>query len=146
MKTPLDGAVRLTQRELDDAQRALGAERARLNDIDRQLASQRERDLREAAIASSDWTLPSHRFRQLARAQAAQLIADRSESERQVERLRDAACATFAELQAIETAVERHREEARVGEQRASQNAADEFALNAFLRAKSAADTRDDWR
>lgn len=145
MKTPLDGLLRLKIRELDDARRALGEENARLDEIDRQLAVLRDREATEAQIAASDWALPAQSFRQHVRKQIADFVGLRIECLENLDALREAAREAFAELEAVESAAARHREEAMLEQRRAEQTAADEFALNSYLRATAATETQSSW-
>lgn len=133
MRTPLDTALRMQQRTVDDLKVAIGASIDRIAEMEQQTRDLIERMREERMLAHA---LPFASDAWLATAKHAQLRLGEEVAAEQARllQLREQAREAYGTLRAIESAAERFRADAEREAEAAEQAAIDDIAAARFLR------------
>ncbi|AXK44131.1 hypothetical protein [Erythrobacter aureus] len=134
MKTPYDPVVRVKQHELDEVRVQIGAENARLSELE---AADRKLEAEMGCQSTSsemDALFPRHTFIRRKAAERKSISEQRAESMKRVEDLRGHAAERYGSLRAVETAAERYRSDAVRAHKREEQMDADEIGSARFAR------------
>jgi len=128
MKNSYDTAVRIAERRLDKVRAAIGKAVDELGQIERAQDEAEAALTRECLLAAGDHRLSTEFFFIRARDQRVRLMADREMAHARLEQLRQEAVACYGERQAVETAAQRHRDEAERSAAAAEQAAIDDLS------------------
>ena len=134
MKSPLDPAIRLQRRTVDDVRVAIRAELERLSDAETAHQALGQRMLRERALAAQDMFLPGTAWQEKLHRDRAHIEAQRRESEAQLAALRERAAEAFGQMRAMENAADRFREEAEREIESAEQSQLDDISAARMMR------------
>jgi len=112
MTTPLDGALRVQQREVEAIRVTIAVEVERATLASAACAAARATVDDERTIAADSPLLPTQRYLQRMRATQEDLAAAAADADARLERLQERAVEAYGKARVIEIAVEQHRKEA----------------------------------
>lgn len=128
MKTPYDPVVRLGTREVEALRDALRREMVRAASLADEAEALAQRVRAEVALVQGDTIIPTDRWVQARKTQAAQIATARAEVETGLAQLRDKAMLAYGKLRAAEKAASLYIEHAEVEAERKAQAEADDLS------------------